>query len=222
MTGQLFLSGGGSENQTEEIDKAFLENVENILYIPLAWPNEDFKSCLSWFNNMTSLHKKVNTTMITNENQPVDLSQFDAVYVGGGNTFKLLKKLRESGLEEKLISFYKNGGKIFGGSAGAIIWGNKIDTALLCKDADKNLVKLKDTSGFNEVQGYDIQCHFEDDQVAEHQDYIIRTGRNVIAIPEESALIVQGKIYSVLGPEPITLITAKESKKYNPGSKVPI
>ena len=35
------------------------KNVNNILYIPLAWKNEDFAGCLSWFTDTMSQHKPV-------------------------------------------------------------------------------------------------------------------------------------------------------------------
>jgi len=49
------------------------------------------------------------------------LQKYDTVYIGGGDTFKLLKLIRESGFDEKLLRYYKSGGAIYGGSAGAII-----------------------------------------------------------------------------------------------------
>ena len=49
MAGKLFLSGGGNQKQTIIVDGIFLKNLENILYIPLAWPNEDFTSCKTSF-----------------------------------------------------------------------------------------------------------------------------------------------------------------------------
>ena len=158
--------------------------------------------------------------MLKDENKFPNLSKFDAVYIGGGNTFKLLKKLRESKIEEKLIRFYKEGGKIFGRSAGAIIWGNDIKIALIGKEKDKNEVKLTNTKGFNQILDYDIQCHFETDQIQEHQKYIKKTGRNVIAIPEETAVIVKEKNLKVIGIKPVTVITTKDLKQFQPNSKI--
>ena len=222
MTGKLFLSGGGNEKQTIEIDNIFFNNINKVLYVPLAWPNDDFQSCLKWFTNMTSIHKKVQITMLTDANQEINLSKFDAIYIGGGNTFKLLKRLKESRLDKKLIKYLKNGGTIYGGSAGAIIWGKTIDTAMLCKDKDKNEVGIKDTNGFNLIKNYDIQCHFEDDQIKEHQEYIKKTGRNIIAIPEESAILVENNKYTAIGTKPITLITSEKAVKFSSNKEIKI
>ena len=59
MRGKLFLSGGGDEKETFEIDEVFMKGVNRILYIPVAWKNNDFASCLTWFPNAMSIHKKV-------------------------------------------------------------------------------------------------------------------------------------------------------------------
>lgn len=220
MTGKLFLSGGGNEKQTFVLDEVFLKSIEKILYIPVAWKNDDFKSCLKWFKNMISVHnKEVAIKMLTDLRENINLEEYDAVYIGGGNTFKLLKKIRENKFDKKLVEFYKNGGTIYGGSAGAIIWGKDIETALLCKDADENLVNLKPTNGLNLINGFDIQCHFEDNQIKEHQKFTKKAKTSVIAIPEESALLVDNSYFRVIGINPITVITEKEIRKYNPNEK---
>jgi len=218
MKGKLFLSGGGKEEDLFKLK--FFKDLNKILYIPIAWPNDDFNSCLIWFKEISSSNKNLIIDMYTDTNQPIELSNYDAIFIGGGNTFKLLKRLRESNLDKKLIKFLENGGKVYGGSAGAIIWGNNIETAKLCVDKDKNLVGLKDTSGFNKTQNHDIQCHFEDYQINEHQSYIKRTDRNVIAIPDGAYLLIEDGKYIAKGDKPITIITQTGAIKFSPGSYI--
>jgi len=214
MVGRLILSGGGNEKQTYVLDEVFLKNVNKILYIPIAWKNDDFKSCLKWFKNMISQHnKKVRITMLTDLSKNIKLENYDAVYIGGGNTFKLLNKIKENKFDKKLLDFYKKGKTIYGGSAGAIIFGNNINTALICKDADINEVKLKDSSGLNLINNYDIQCHFEDAQIKEHQEFIKKTGREIIAIPEESSVLVENNKIKVVGLKPVTVIAKECTRK---------
>lgn len=218
---RLILSGGGNEKQTFALDEIFLKNIKKILYIPLAWKNGDFQSCLKWFKNMISIHKKLlKISMLTDFSKPVRLEDYDAVYIGGGNTFKLLEKIKDSRFDHELIEYYQHGGTIYGGSAGAIIFGADINTASLCKDADVNQVGLEDTSGLNLVNNLDIQCHFEDNQIGEHQEYIRKTRRSVIAIPEESALLIENNKIRVIGGNPVTLITLSQSKKFKPGEEI--
>jgi len=212
--GKLFLSGGGDEKQTFEVDEVFLQPVDKILYVPIARPNNDFESCLKWFTNAMSQHKKVSIQMLTDLKEDIGLGNYDAIYIGGGNTFKLLKIMKNAGFDKKLIDYYKSGGTVYGGSAGAIIWGKDINTALISKDADVNNVGLKDTSGFDALNGIDVQCHYVDSQLKKHQEYIAKTGRNIIAIPEESALLLENGKITVLGTKPITLITKDTVKTY--------
>lgn len=217
MEGRLFLSGGGNEKQTEALDEIFLKDIKKILYIPLAWPNNDFDSCLKWLTSLIDQHKKRETEidMIIDLNKEINLENYDAVYIGGGNTFKLLKKIRESNFDKKLIDYYKKGGTIYGGSAGAIIFGKDINIALICKDRDVNNVNLKDTGGLNLLNGAYIQCHFEEDQIDEHKKFIDENNaKEIICIPEESALMITAQGAQAIGLKPIIIISKQEVKRY--------
>ena len=222
MTGKIYLCGGGNEKQTYEVDEDFLNDVKNILYIPWAWPNDDFKSCENWFQNCMAKHKKVNVNTLTEIKMPKEIEDYDAIYIGGGNTFKLLKRIKETKMDKKLIELYKKGKKIYGGSAGALIWGRDIKTASLCADKDENLVNLKDTSGLNIIPNHDIQAHFELSQIGEHQQYILKTGRPIIAIPEDSALRISKKGLCVIGLRPITIIAKDSHMSFEPNTNVKI
>jgi len=220
MTGKLILSGGGNEKQTYLLDEVFLKNVNKILYIPLAWKNDDFESCLKWFRCMISQHKKVKVDMLADLSKEVNLQNYDAVYIGGGNTFKLLKKIKNYRFDKKLIEYCNNGGVIYGGSAGAIIIGKDIKIALICKDKDANKVKLKDTKGLNLAKDYYIQCHFEDSQIEEHKKFIGKSKKKIIAIPEESSIFIENDRLKVVGLKPITIIAKSQIKKYEVGKTI--
>ena len=222
MVGKIYLCGGGNEKQTYDVDEDFLKDVKRILYIPWAWKGDDFKSCEKWFKNCMNKHKIVEISTLTEISIPKDIDKYDAIYIGGGNTFKLLKRIKETKLDKKLIELYKKGKKIYGGSAGALIWGKDIKTALLCEDKDENLVNLKDTIGLNILSNYDLQVHFAMNQIKEHQNYITKTGRPIIAIPKDSALRVSEKELLVVGLSPITVITKDSYMSFNPGSKLKI
>lgn len=220
MTGKLFLSGGGSGKQTFDLDEIFLQGVNKILYIPVAWGNGNYEECIEWFENAMFLHRPVEFDMFTDLSDNVDLDKYDAVYVGGGNTFKLLKAMRDSGFDKKLIEHYASGGTVYGGSAGAIIWGYDISTAGVGEGSDVNEVGLQDTKGFDILNGIDIQCHYEDSQLQEHQQYAGKTGRDIMAIPEESALLIDDNVMKVIGTEPISIITRTSVERFDVGQEV--
>jgi len=214
MAGKLFLSGGGDEKQTFEVDEIFLENINSVLYIPIAWKNGDYDACKEWFTSTMKQHKAIRIEMLTDLSKDINLEKFGAIYIGGGNTFKLLKEIKDNSFDKKLLDFFNQGKSIYGGSAGAIIQVADINTALLCNDADVNKVNLKDTSALNLINNHDIQAHFRTDQIGEHQKYIEKTNRNIIAIPEESALFFDGKEFKAIGLKPITIITKDSSTNY--------
>lgn len=222
MKGKLFLSGGGDEKQSFEVDRIFLEKVKQVLYVPAARRTETFPSCLEWFRNLLSLHKPVKIEMLTDLTSNTDLNQYDAVYVGGGNTYRLLRRIRESGFDKRLVDYYNHGGRVYGGSAGAIIWGRDINIASIGFDSDKNEDNLKETRGLDLLGGADIQCHYRVSQLAMHKKYATETGKPIIAIPEESAVLVEDGKLKVIGTKPVFLISSKSAKKFNPETEVTI
>lgn len=80
----------------------------------------------------------------------IDFCDYDAIYMVGGNTFYLLKELRENKLDEKIKRAINNGVIYIGSSAGSIILGKTIETAL---PYDENWVKLENFKGLNVVDG---------------------------------------------------------------------
>ena len=128
--------------------------------------------------------------------------------------------MKDSRFDMKRLDYYDSGGTIYGGSAGAIIWGNDVGIASICEDADVNEVGLKDTRGFDILKSIDIQCHYDSSQFAEHRQYISKSGRNVIAIPNVSGLFLQNGKIEVIGREPVTLITKTSFKVYAPNENI--
>ena len=99
-----------------------------------------------------------------------EMAAFDSIYIGGGNTFTLLDILHNTNFIKILRQFIDTGRVVYGGSAGAIIFGKDIRTAGLGKDADKNTTDLQTFDGLDLVEGFSIQCHYEKNQEKElHQ-----------------------------------------------------
>src|SRR3989339_1430483 len=99
---KLFLSGGGSGNESEQIDAEFikaLDKTKPVLYIPIAIDTEKhpYGECLEWLKNNFQPFGFDNFVMWTEEDlkdkKMADFEQFGGIYIGGGNTFKLLKEL---------------------------------------------------------------------------------------------------------------------------------
>jgi len=220
MVGEIILGGGGDEKEDYEVLQYFSKDLKKVLYIPLAFPTTNYDCCLNWFKGyFKRFGLDNNVSMILDLTTSIDLSNFDSIYIGGGNTFKLLKLIKDSGFDKKLIDFYNDGGKICGGSAGSIIFGNDINIALICEDSDENLVGLENTKGMDLCNGWDIQAHYFDDQLNEHLDYIKKNKRNVIGIPNESAVVISGNRFKVVGQNGVTLISNSTVSKIDAGQE---
>jgi dipeptidase E len=82
------------------------------------------------------------------------------VFMGGGNTFFLMKHLNSSGLSSVLPEVHHRGGVLGGQSAGAIVMTPTIHTAGFPHfDRDDNIVGLKKMSGMNLVN-FEFFPHF--------------------------------------------------------------
>ncbi|MBU2640109.1 MAG: Type 1 glutamine amidotransferase-like domain-containing protein, partial [Nanoarchaeota archaeon] len=108
----LILSGGTGKNKEKKLNDLFLKKVKNekILYIPIAMSSKRYPDCYKWI--ISTLKKDV--VMLTSFKEKINLNNFKGIYIGGGNTFKLLKEIKENKWESKLKNFK---GIIAGGSA---------------------------------------------------------------------------------------------------------
>lgn len=204
----IILGGGGDEKVAFDSHKYFYESLgsqKKVLYIPVAMdPNEhSWSSCFNWFNLAFSEIGNISINMLTEfRGLSFDfLSQYEGVYVGGGNTFKLLNIFKSCDFDQLLIQYINNGGIYYGGSAGAIIMGKTIDTAT---DYDTNEVGLKDLNGLNLVDDYSIWPHYISDNKQIVTNWRKSNGK-VICIGEDSALIINNQNHEFLGDNVVKL-----------------
>lgn len=118
----------------------------------------------------------------------LDSTEIDCVYVCGGNTFYLLKKLRESGYLAKIQKWVNEGMLYIGASAGSVIATPDINY-ILCMDT--NDCSLSDTSGFSFVTASVIP-HYTD-EFLEIADLLRKNGGEVLTISDSQAISVQGE-----------------------------
>lgn len=204
---KVILCGGGDSKQTEEVNKLYASLIEKdkpVLYIPIAMEENKFSSCIGWIKNELKPYGINKIEMITNiySMKEYCLDKYSSIFIGGGNTYRLLYLLKDSGAFNLIQNFIKNDGVVMGGSAGAIIFGKDI----CCTEyADDNIVKLLDTKGFDVAKGFDICCHYtnKDDERNKFEfgfisDYVAM-GNTVFALPEETSLFVEDDKVTVIG-----------------------
>ena len=131
------------------------ENIEKakMLYITTAIDGED-DSDTNWidkeFQTILDLGIKEENIEEYKMDHDIDLSLYDMIYMMGGNTFYLLKKIRDTKFDIKLKEAIEKGTIYIGSSAGSIILGNTIELALAY---DENQVNLRDFTGLKVVDG---------------------------------------------------------------------
>lgn len=202
---KLMAAGGGGAKDSRHLDTLLAEHctsTKKMLYLPIALDGKQpsYQKCFEWISSVFQ-PLGFNISMWTDLSGRTisDLNEFTSVYIGGGNTFRLLKKLRDYDFGKTLLAFSEAGGIIYGGSAGAIILGRDI---LTCDHMDQNEVGLKDFTGLNLFNGYSIWCHYtsKDDSLIEA--FIESNDHPVIALPERSGVFLHDKNISAIGFEP--------------------
>ena len=200
---KLYLCGGGSGRQIKNALLHFSRTIDKtkpILYIPLAMESEKYDGCYNWFKEEIKNMKVENFEMVRSslELSNCVLSNYSALFIGGGNTYKLLSELKEYSNYENIMNYLNNGGIIFGGSAGAIVFGKSIDTCLL---DDGNIVDLKDKKGFNMLNDYSILCHLNKKNFKRNSNYLKENLKKekIIYLPEEDVILISDNKASIIG-----------------------
>lgn len=193
----IFIAGGGGYDDSAELDKLFFENIpENrrMLYLPFARDNYD----TGWVTGLVRRYS--NTIQIimpsADEIETTNLNDFDAIFIGGGNTYKLLDFLITHNLTEKLTDYIKSGhGSIYGGSAGAIIMGQTIDTS------NDNSTGYTHTTGLNLLNDANVACHWPRGE-KNVRDIGTKTNSTIYCLPENCGMIFNndGELLMTVGP----------------------
>ena len=210
---KLLLCGGGCGEQTIEANKRFNEIINHnkpLLYVPLAMDEDEhpYDDCLKWIKREMSniLIPSIEMVRSFEELANKKYTDYCAIFIGGGNTYKLLKGLKDSGAFNKIKEYIQNEGIVYGGSAGAIIFGYDINSCLVM---DKNDVNLEDTKGFNVLNNKSIFAHYTNEYTPEAHEkfkqYLLNYSINkeeVIALPEEDTIYIDDNKIEILGNRP--------------------
>ncbi len=133
ITKKIVAIGGGeiTEHETLLVDKRIIEltgkSNPKILFIPTAKSDED-AYCQDFYNYFEKeLGCKVSfLKLCTNPPSYAQIQKIimnsDAIYIGGGNTLKMMKIWRHLGVDRILKKAWEAGIVLSGTSAGAICW----------------------------------------------------------------------------------------------------
>lgn len=228
---KLFLNGGGFGKQTiltyKEINK-IINHSKPVLYVPLAMDEIDhpYDSCYEWIKEEISMIDIPNIEMVRTfeEFANKNFNRYSLIYIGGGNTYKLLNGIKTTNTFNKLKKYLQDDGIVYGGSAGAVIFGKDIN---IIKVMDNNVVGIKDTSGLNYLNGMSLFVHYtnykskyteeENKKLMEkYTNFIIdytKENEKVIAFPEEDTIFFDGKHIRVIGELPYYIFENGKKEK---------
>jgi dipeptidase E len=133
----------------------------------------------------------------------------DIIFVGGGNAFYLLKAMRKCNFERIIKKLLKKGKVYMGESAGSIVAGMTIATAGW-KDADKNIVNLKNLRGLNLVP-FDVFVHYRPEHAELINKEIQKLKYPLRVLTDSQAILAQGKNLIFLGEGTENVFMKKKS-----------
>ena len=230
---RLLLNGGGSTEQlipTMNKLNEIIDHNKPILYVPLAMDEVEhpYDGCYEWFSKQITNVAVPNLDMARSfeDLASKNLNEYSAIFIGGGNTYKLLKGFKESGAFDKIQEYIQNNGIVVGCSAGAVVCGKDID---IIASMDPNDVKLTDTKGFDVLSGISVFPHYinlkskltdEENQARIDKftdsimEFSLKNG-DVYAIPEEDTIFVNDGSIDILGNRPFYYFKDGEKLEYS-------
>lgn len=219
-TNHIFLAGGGSAEDSRLLDERFVNIIDHtkpLVYIPNAMKSRPYKSCLEWFRSVMTPLGVTNIEMWDDLQVRYPVTSIAGIYIGGGDTAKLLKELRVSSFSDYLLEVADTGVPLYGGSAGAIILGEDIRTAPEAKSFDDS-----DATGLKIVPGYSMVCHYNVSEETVVRQLAQRFGHSILAIPEKAGGHLSDSVLTNYGTEPISIFQGSEVVHLEPNRSTPL
>lgn len=214
-TKNIFLAGGGSVADSRSLDERFaaaIDATKPLVYIPNAMKSRPYKSCLAWLESVLSPLGITNIEMWVNlRRRYPEVTSIAGVYIGGGDTIKLLQEIRKVEFDNYLLQVINAGLPVYGGSAGAIILGRDIRTA-----PEAHGLNIAETKGLEATLNYSIVCHYASNRAEEVQNLAQQLGHGIIAIPEKAGGHLYSNHLTNYGTEPISIFREKKITLLNP------
>jgi dipeptidase E len=120
------VHGRGYLDHVEEEIKAFLGRARTVLFFPFAlFDRDDYAAKAK--SRFAAMDYAIESAHASDKPKKA-IEQADAIFIGGGNTFRLLKALQDLELLEPIHCKVKSGAPYIGSSAGSNIAGPTIKT----------------------------------------------------------------------------------------------
>jgi len=197
---KLLLTSDGLS--TEKIRKEFLKLVGKpainikVLYIPTAANVSENKSYVEIDKkNIFSVGISENNFIefdLDNLGRNANFDEIDAIFIEGGNTYYLLKRVRETGFDKVLIKLLNRGAVYVGISAGSILAGPDISIS-----QKENQFGLTDFTGLN-LTNRAISPHFQKKERGIINSFEERTNHKALPLNDGQALLILGDVEEII------------------------
>ena len=198
---KLILSSCDFLNENSK--KCILNNINKpldkckVLFIP----NEPYL-----INNLDKYYKRLESdgfkkekSYILNENKIDEFRDLniDLIYIGGGNTFYTLNKIKKNHFDKCIINYLKKGVIYIGGSCGAHIVTSNIEHVL---SFDDNFVGIKDFDGLNLFKGIIIP-HYDKSRKSIYKKLLNDGKYKVYPLTNDGSIVVNNNIITIYDNE---------------------
>ncbi|GAA2757580.1 Type 1 glutamine amidotransferase-like domain-containing protein [Actinopolymorpha rutila] len=216
MTGRVFLAGGGGAEASKPLDEQFAHAVGAgpMAYWPVAMEPDRHVEAEEWLRDVYE-PLGVRDISTWDGDIPPRFTGVRGIYIGGGNTYRLLALAQRFDLLDRLREYVAAGGMVFGGSAGAALLGADISTVA---HLDRNDDKVVDTAGADLAAGHAVFVHHADGDLPREAVWTATYRRPVLALTEHANAIVAGNAVTAVGPDPVLLVSPSGRRKLAPGS----
>lgn len=213
---------GYLEKASKHIQEFLGKQSLNIVFIPFAAVTYSYDEYEEKVNKrFTTFGQRV--TSIHKAQRPIEsVLRADAIVVGGGNTFMLMKKMQEMGLIEAIRERVKSGAAYIGWSA-----GSNVSCPTICTTNDMPIVQPKTFEAFDFVP-FQINPHYLDTHPSNHggetremriAEYLVANPNKwVVGLREGCIIKIEGKSISMIGEKTARIFRqGEEPKELNPG-----
>lgn len=135
---------------------------------------------------------------ILNLHKPTKPDSSDIIYVCGGNTYAILQKMKETGMDKFIIDSVNKGALYIGVSAGSIMAGDTIEIAGWGSEGDKNEGNLKDLTGFG-FTDVAVFPHYQISQKDEVAEFKKEATYPIVEITDNQMVFVRGSRVKKIG-----------------------
>jgi peptidase E len=116
----------------------------------------------------------------------VDL-QIDVIYISGGNTLKMLDRLKKCGFDKAIINYVNSGVTYIGGSAGAHIVTKSVEHVI---PFDGDASEITDFKGLGLFDGI-LFCHYTEDRKKYYEEALLKGKYKAYALTDNDSIIIK-------------------------------